>query len=82
MDEATYESVEFWSELCEEYSSTTSQAEILRVKGNARTFRQLEALVKALDSLETIGSYVVISAEYVPPCFYSKTEYVDADYIS
>ena len=64
VDEAELDRIEFWADQLEQRNI---QADPEIVRANARTFRELERLVKALDTLETIASIVEISAEYVPP---------------
>lgn len=59
VDDAT-----FWETLLEKSNITGASAE--RAMADARSYRDLEAIVKALDNLETIASLVVLSAEYVP----------------
>jgi nuclear pore complex protein Nup107 len=63
-DEIWYEDVDFWAKLLERSEVSNMSPE--RVMAEARNFRGLEALVKALDGLETIASLMVISTEYVP----------------
>ncbi|KAJ6445572.1 nuclear pore complex protein [Purpureocillium lavendulum] len=62
MDWATLDDVDFWAQQLEESGITTATPE--EVMTNARNFRELECLAKALDGLETLGSMVAISAEY------------------
>ncbi len=67
MEEETEPQVDdagFWETLLEKSNITGSSAE--RAMADARSYRDLEAIVKALDNLETIASLVVLSAEYVP----------------
>lgn len=63
VDEAELDRPEFWADQLEQRNI---QADPETVRAHARTFRELERLVKALDTLETIASIVEISAEYVP----------------
>lgn len=63
-DDAELERVEFWTDQLEQKGI---QASPEKVMADARTFRELERIVKALDTLETIASIVEISAEYVSP---------------
>ncbi|KAH6610881.1 hypothetical protein Trco_000901 [Trichoderma cornu-damae] len=63
-DEMWYEDVDFWAKLLERSEASNMSPE--RVMAEARNFRGLEALVKALDGLETIASLMLISTEYVP----------------
>ncbi|UKZ77966.1 hypothetical protein TrVFT333_005700 [Trichoderma virens FT-333] len=60
-DDIWYEDVDFWAKLLErsEVSNMTPE----KVQAEARKFRGLEALVKALDGLETIASLMLISTE-------------------
>ncbi|RFU74375.1 hypothetical protein TARUN_7871 [Trichoderma arundinaceum] len=60
-DEMWYEDVEFWAKLLERSEVSGMSPE--RVMAEARNFRGLEALVRALDGLETIASLMVISTE-------------------
>lgn len=62
-DEVWYEDVDFWAKLLERSEVSNMSPE--RVMAEARNFRGLEALVKALDGLETIASLMLISTEYV-----------------
>ncbi|KAH7136589.1 nuclear pore protein 84/107 [Dactylonectria macrodidyma] len=61
IDGAWFEDVRFWAEHLERSQITDVTAE--QVVADARSFRELEALVQALDSLETIASLVQISVE-------------------
>ncbi len=56
---------EFWSQLMEQ--SGIDETSPIQVMEDARNFRELESLVKALDSLETISAYIVLAAEYDQP---------------
>jgi nuclear pore complex protein Nup107 len=58
-DETWYDDVDFWAQQLERSGITGVKPEV--VLRDARTFRDLESLVKALDSLETVGSMVEIS---------------------
>ncbi|KAM0253943.1 hypothetical protein ACHAQJ_007066 [Trichoderma viride] len=60
-DDVWYEDVDFWAKLLERSEVSNMSPE--RVMAEARNFRGLEALVKALDGLETIASLMVISTE-------------------
>ncbi|KAL7794516.1 nuclear pore protein 84/107 [Trichoderma ceciliae] len=60
-DETWYEDADFWARLLER--SEVSNMSPRRVMAEARNFRGLEALVRALDGLETIASLMVISTE-------------------
>lgn len=57
--------VRFWEDQLERSNILDEKPE--EVLRDARNFRDLEALVAALDSLETIASLVILSAEYVHP---------------
>lgn len=63
-DIAWYDDVEFWARLLERSEISNMNPE--RVMAEARNFRALENLVKALDALETVASLMVLSTEYVP----------------
>jgi nuclear pore complex protein Nup107 len=65
LEDAWDDSVEFWAQQLEQSSIQGVTAE--EVMADARKFRELEALVKALDSLETMGSLMEISKEYDEP---------------
>jgi nuclear pore complex protein Nup107 len=65
LEDAWDDSVEFWAQQLEQGSIQGVTAE--EVMADARKFRELEALVKALDSLETMGSLMEISKEYDQP---------------
>ena len=54
----------FWETLLEKSNIRGASAD--QAMADARNYRDLEAIVKALDNLETIASLVVLSAEYVP----------------
>lgn len=58
-----YDDVNFWAQQLEQSGIEAVRPE--QVMADAKTYRELEALVKALDCLETMASLVVISAEYV-----------------
>lgn len=60
-DIALYDNVDFWAQQLEQSGIHDVQPE--QVMADARDYRELEALVKALDGLETIASLVLISAE-------------------
>jgi nuclear pore complex protein Nup107 len=62
-DDCWYEDVDFWAGLMErsEISNMTPE----QVLAEARNFRGLEALVRALDDLETVASLMILSTEYV-----------------
>lgn len=62
-DDSWYEDVDFWAKLLERSEVSNMNPE--QVLAEARNFRGLEALVKALDGLETIASLMLISTEYV-----------------
>lgn len=53
----------FWEDQLERSNILDEKPE--QVVSDARNFRDLEAIVAALDSLETIASLVILSAEYV-----------------
>lgn len=55
--------VRFWEEQLERTEIFDEKPD--QVTSDARNFRDLEAIVSALDSLETIASLVILSAEYV-----------------
>lgn len=63
-DIAWYEDADFWARLLERSEISNVNSE--RVMAEARNFRALESLVKALDALETVASLMVLSTEYVP----------------
>lgn len=58
---AWYDDVEFWTQLLERSDIEIVTAQ--QIMADARNFRELEALVKALDNLETIASLREISME-------------------
>ncbi|EGR50589.1 uncharacterized protein TRIREDRAFT_75758 [Trichoderma reesei QM6a] len=60
-DDCWYEDVDFWAGLMErsEISNMTPE----QVLAEARNFRGLEALVRALDDLETVASLMILSTE-------------------
>ncbi|KAK2593580.1 Nucleoporin nup84 [Conoideocrella luteorostrata] len=58
-DLALYDDVDFWAQQLEQSGIRNIRPE--QVMTDARNYRELEALVKALDSLETMASLVVIS---------------------
>ncbi|KAL7927454.1 nuclear pore protein 84/107 [Trichoderma austrokoningii] len=60
-DSAWYEDVDFWARLLERSEISNMKAE--QVMAEARNFRALENLVKALDALETVASLMLLSAE-------------------
>ena len=62
-DEAWYDSPQFWAQQLESSGipGTTPQ----KVLADSRNFRQLEALVSALDNLETMGAFADVSLELV-----------------
>lgn len=62
-DVAMYDDVDFWAQQLTQSGIRNLRTE--QVMADAKNYRELEALVKALDSLETMASLVVISAEYV-----------------
>lgn len=61
LDESYYDDIEFWTQQLEQNKITNVTPE--EVMSDAHNFRELEALVKALDSLETMGSMIGISLE-------------------
>uniref|UniRef100_A0A0B7KDA5 Nuclear pore complex protein n=2 Tax=Bionectria ochroleuca TaxID=29856 RepID=A0A0B7KDA5_BIOOC len=63
-DDEAMDRITFWSDQLKEKNITSVAPE--KVMADARNFRELESLVRALDSLETIGSLVEISAD-IPP---------------
>ncbi|KAL7895727.1 nuclear pore protein 84/107 [Trichoderma sp. SZMC 28014] len=60
-DIAWFEDVDYWARLLERSEITNVNPE--RVMAEARTFRTLEGLVKALDALETVASLMLLSTE-------------------
>lgn len=70
-DEAWYDSVEFWAQQLERSNMHGMTPE--QVLADARNFRELEALVKALDSLETMASYAEVAKEYDEPSQHANT---------
>lgn len=64
-DGAWFNELELWEEQLENIGAQHLSAE--QVMRDARNFRELEALVAALDSLETMAGLAVISQEYVYP---------------
>ncbi|KAI9171943.1 Nucleoporin NUP84 [Paramyrothecium foliicola] len=60
-EEGWYDDVGFWTQQLEQ--SGLQGVDPQTVLKDARTFRELEALVKALDSLETVASMVEISID-------------------
>jgi nuclear pore complex protein Nup107 len=60
-DEAWLDDVEFWAQQLED--SGIKDLDPRKVMRDARVFRGLESLVKALDNLETIASFAQIDAE-------------------
>ena len=60
-----YEDIEFWAQQLER--SEIRDIAPQKVITDARNFRELECLVRALDNLEDIGSMTVLSHEYVEP---------------
>lgn len=60
-----YEDVEFWTLQLQD--SRLGNVKPEQAMSDARNYMELEALVKALDTLETIASCVHISEEYVFP---------------
>lgn len=65
-DVAMYDDINFWVQQLQLSGIENVRPE--QVMADARNYRELEALVKALDSLETMASLVVISREYVGFC--------------
>lgn len=65
VDDYTFTDVNFWAGQLADHG--IDEVDPHKVMMDARNFRELEALVKVLDNLETIGSLVVLSAEYVAP---------------
>lgn len=61
MEGSWFEDLEYWAQQLER--SGIHDVEPEKVASDARNFRDLEALVRALDSLETIGSLAVLSNE-------------------
>lgn len=61
LEAAWFEDTEFWAQQLErsQISDVTAQ----QVTADARNFRELESLVRALDSLETIASLVELVGE-------------------
>lgn len=70
-DEADLDRLEFWTDQLEQKGIEANPETVM---AEARTFRELERLVKALDTLETIASIVEISAEYVSPTLVSQVK--------
>ncbi len=62
-DWATLDDIDFWAQQLEESGITTATPE--EVMTSARNYRELECLAKALDGLETLGSLIELSTEYV-----------------
>lgn len=62
-DLVLYADVDFWAQQLEQSGIRNARPE--QVMADARNYRELETLVKALDSLETIASLVHLSTEYV-----------------
>lgn len=60
-EEAWYDSTAFWADQLERSNIQDTTPE--KVLADARNFRELEALVKALDSLETMGAFADVSKE-------------------
>jgi nuclear pore complex protein Nup107 len=59
-DDSELENLDFWTEQVEQRGLDVAPEKLM---AEARTFRELEKLVKTLDTLETIASLVEISAE-------------------
>jgi nuclear pore complex protein Nup107 len=57
--------VDFWMEHLEQTECVDVSPQ--QAMTDARNFRELEALVKVLDNLETMSSLVELSSEYVLP---------------
>lgn len=62
-DMAMLDDVEFWAQQLEQHGILSARPE--QVMADARNYRELECLAKALDTLETMGSLMELSAEYV-----------------
>ena len=63
LEDNAFNDINFWAQqLADDGITNVSPEQALM---EARNFRELEALVKALDNLETMGSLVAMSAEYV-----------------
>lgn len=62
----SYDNVGVWAELLEQSGIEGTAPE--QVLEDARNFRDLEALVRALDNLETMGSSAQVVKEYGMPC--------------
>ena len=69
-----YDNVGFWAELLEQSDIGDTAPE--QVLADARNFRDLEALVRALDSLEDMASYAQVAKEYDKPYqdMYTETD--------
>lgn len=61
LDLATFDDVAYWEGRLEQSGITTASAH--EVMMDARNYRELECMAKALDSLETIGSLGGLAAE-------------------
>lgn len=70
VDEYMFTDVNFWAGQLADHGIVSVSPQ--KVMLDARNFKELEALVRVLDNLETIGSLVELSAEYDPhscsPC--------------
>jgi hypothetical protein len=62
VDDGMFNDVNFWARQLEESGVTDASPQ--KVMMDARNFRELEGLVRVLDSLETMGSLVALAAEY------------------
>lgn len=63
-EELRLDNVHFWKHHLEQSNVLLVEPEDVLV--DARNYRELETLVKALDNLETVASLIEISSEYVP----------------
>lgn len=63
LDENMLNDVNFWASQLEAHEIEDLEPQTVMM--DARNFRELEALVRALDNLETMGSLVALSNEYV-----------------
>jgi nuclear pore complex protein Nup107 len=62
VDEYMFSDVNFWAGQLADHGIVSVSPQ--KVMLDARNFKELEALVRVLDNLETIGSLVELSAEY------------------
>lgn len=64
IDFVMLDDVDFWAQQLDDSSITGAVPE--QVMTDARDYRELEYLARALDSLETMGSLIELSKEYAP----------------